>query len=104
MLQQIIPYLNTYLAASKYFEKNFGLIEIVKDAKGKESPKEYCNNGEWKDVSNIDNWNGLSYWRKNGDISQEEFENNISCDKFLRINTPLKLICAIPKKKAAADD
>ena len=104
MLQTIIPYLNVYLTASTYFEKNFGLIEIVKNAKGKEGPKEYCNNGEWKEVSNFDNFNGISYWRKNGDVTNEDFNIDISCDKFLRINIPLKLICAIPKKKTSKDD
>lgn len=104
MLQTIIPYLNNYLSSSIYFKKNFGLIELIKNAKGQESPKEYCSDGEWKEVSNFDSYNGVSYWRKNGDVSLEEFSVDISCDKFLRINVPLKLIAVIPKKKGSADD
>jgi len=104
MLEAIIPYLNAFLKATKYFEKNLGLVEIITDPKGKASPKEYCSGGEWKEVSNFDKYNGVSYWRKDGDQTQEEIESDVSCDKFLRLNIPLKLIVATPKKRTKKDD
>ena len=100
MINTIITYLNTRLSLTNLFEHNYDLVELVEDGKGQITPKQYCSNGEWMNVSNIDKYNGLSYWRKSGEIAQAEVTTgNVSCDKYLSIEVPLTLVVAVPRSK-----
>ena len=60
---------------------------------------QYCSDGEWKQVSDFDKFYGLSYFRKDGKVTQTIIDGNISCSKYVNIELPLKLICVVPRKK-----
>src|SRR3990167_4711812 len=104
MIKSTIDYINGKLAALNYFEKSFGLCEII--TKGdKTFPAEYNNNGEYKQINNFDKYNGVSYIRKRGDISISDAENTLqACGILININIPLTLIAVIPRKKLECDN
>ncbi|MEK6886389.1 MAG: hypothetical protein AABW88_01010 [Nanoarchaeota archaeon] len=104
MIKAGIEYINSKLAVLNYFEKSFGLCEII--SKGdKTFPAEYLHNGEYKQINNFDTYNGVSYLRKNGDISISDVENTLeACGILSSINIPMKLVLIIPRKKLDCDD
>lgn len=103
MVKATVEYVNGKLAALNYVEKSFGLCESV--VKGdKQFPAEYHSKGEYKPID-LDKWNGVSYIRKDGDISIADEENTLqACATLSRVTIPLKLVVAIPRKKLDCDD
>lgn len=97
MISNVIDILNSRVALSGLTQKRFGLCELVTDANGQTSPKEYCSNGEWLEVSRFDHNAGTSYWRKAGDISMNEVPGSVSCDRFIEFAIPLYLVVAVRK-------
>jgi hypothetical protein len=104
MIKATIDYINGKLAALNYFEKSFGLCEII--VKGdKTFPAEYLNGGEYKQINNFDKYNGVSYIRKRGDISISDAENTLeACGILSNVNIPLKLVIVVPRKKLDCDN
>lgn len=97
MINHVIDILNTRLRLSGLISQQFGLTELVTDANGQTSPKEYCGNGQWNEVSKFDHYSGTSYWRKNGDISMSETNGFIACDRFIDFSIPLFLVLVVRK-------
>lgn len=107
MIKQVIQFLNLSLAQTNYFQQQFELCELLPRSDDQTTPKQYCTKGEWKEVSNFDSYNGVSYFRKNGDIKSEQQDENdslIACSVFNKITIPLKLIAVIPREKLTIDD
>lgn len=104
MIKASIEYINSKLAVLNYFEKSFGLCEII--TKGDKSfPAEYISKGEYKQVNNFDKYNGVSYLRKRGDITLSDAEDSlVSCSTLNSVGIPLRLVVVIPRKKLDCDD
>lgn len=95
-LKEIISHINSKIAETGYFTKSFDLCEL-KEVGEKSLPKYYCGGGEWKEVFNVDYEKGLSYIRKNGDVSIDTVDGIIGCENLLKIGVKLKLIAAIKR-------
>lgn len=109
MIETIIPALNIMLETTNYFEKQFELVEqVVKQTRDGNVfiPAQYCSFGQFEDVNDFDNYNGISYWRKNGDVSFVDADEDsfVSCSNLMDVNIPLKLIAIIPRTKLKTDD
>ena len=110
MIKDVIEFLNDSLEDTGYFDQRFGLCELVQRSDGQISPKQYCGKGEWKEVSNFDSYNGVSYFRKTGDTGIELLEPDdataslIACEDTNVFTFPLKLVGCIPRKKLKTDD
>lgn len=104
MIKATIEYINSKLAVLNYFEKSFGLSEII--TKGdKTFPAEYNSNGEYKQINNFDSYNGVSYLRKRGDVSISDESNTLqACGILSNVNIPLTMVVVIPRKKLHCDD
>lgn len=106
ILESIISALNAALLPSNYFEQLFCLAELIKGSDDKSRPMIYSGNGQYSQVNNFDNYNGMGYWRKSGDVSSA-IDNSTSmraCDDQIRYRYPLKFVCAIPRAKFVKDD
>lgn len=102
MVNNIVTYLNAQLSLLDYFEKSHCLSELI--TKGEETfPAEYIEKGNFQNIE-LDNSNGVSYWRKSGDITTEEVENAVGCERLLDYVLPLRLVAAVPKIKLSEDD
>lgn len=104
MIKATIDYINGKLASLNYFEKSFGLCEVI--SKGEKTfPAEYLNNGEYKQINNFDKYNGVSYIRKAGDVTINDVDNSLeACNILSAVTIPLKMIVVIPRKKLDCDD
>lgn len=104
MIKATIDYINGKLAVLNYFEKSFGLCEVI--SKGdKTFPAEYNSKGEYKQINNFDKYNGVSYLRKRGDISISDAENTLqACGILSAVNIPLRIVVVVPRKKLDCDD
>lgn len=105
MLDIIIPALNTQLETLKYFEQRFELAEQITDGNGKVQPKIYCAKGQLDSI-NLDNKNGVSYWRKTDPVTVTtvDEEQLVACLDYYQFTFPLFLIGAVPKEKLIKDD
>lgn len=106
MIDKLITYLNNQIRTTNLIQKQYALAELVQDANGKTYPLLYESDGNFKHVSEFSDWYGLSYFRKNGDITSEpdDSENYIPCSDQLLIRVPLKLVCTVLKSQLTCDD
>lgn len=95
-IKEIISHINSKITETGYFTKVFDLCEL-KEVGDKTAPKYYCSNGEWKEVFNVDYEKGLTYIRKDGDITIDNGEQVTGCDTPLNVDVKLKLIVALKK-------
>lgn len=104
MIKASIEFINSKLSVLNYFEKSFGLCEII--SKGdKTFPAEYKGKGEYTQINNFDKYNGVSYVRKNGDISISDAENTLeACNILSAVTIPLRLVVIVPRKKLDCDN
>lgn len=105
MIKEIIEYIDTQIALTGYFQKQWGLCELV-GIEGKTAPRKYCGNGEWKQVLDFDSKMGHCYLRRNGNISvaENDAQNNISCKKLYDISIPIKFVGAIKRSFLSVDN
>jgi hypothetical protein len=104
MLKDAIEFINSKLEVLNYFEKSYGLCEII--TKGDKSfPAQYNTGGEYRQINNFDKYNGVSYTRKRGDIRISDEENTLqACTLLSRVRIPLRLVVIIPRKKLDCDN
>lgn len=103
MLSTIIDHINEQIPAG-LVAKKYCLVEQVTDGE-KTYPASYIGNGQYKHID-LDKSGGLSYVRKNGDITQSDVEddsNLIAGKKLIERTTPLKMVIAIPRSKTGGD-
>lgn len=105
MIQAIISYMQGKLDVAGIFQKNFGLTELV-ERENRVFPLLYEGNGKMKMEFQPNKWFGVSYFRKNGNVSFAEgsFPSFKPCEVPVTINVPLKFICSIKKAKLKCDD
>jgi hypothetical protein len=105
MIKEIINYIDVQLALTGYFQKQWGLVELV-GIDGKTAPRKYCGKSEWKQVLDFDSKHGHCYIRRNGNISvaENDAQNSISCAKLYDISIPLKLVAVIKRKFLSEDN
>lgn len=106
MIETIIESLNSKLSALDYWEKQYCLTELFKSADGITRPMLYDTSGQLINTNNFDHWNGMLYWRKNGDVASvidNEKKMSGSCS-WIKFSFPLKIVSIIPKKKLSKDD
>lgn len=100
MLKEIICHLVDKVQATDYFEKVFPFVELL--AKG---PAEYIGKGQYSDVTRFDHYNGMAYFRKNGDAITSRLERDgVPCGMWLNIETPMRMVACVPKAKLEEDD
>lgn len=107
MLEIIIQYLNNLLAGTDYFEKSFKLCDIVYRADGQSFPAEYQSQGNYAPVSNFSEYNGVSYFRKSGNVRMSNVTDRFNirgCEPMIQFSFPLRLVCCVPKTKAPNDN
>lgn len=106
MLSRITEHIHTALESTDYFDTIFPFVEKIK-RDGKEFPAMYCQDGQYKSVNNFDSYYGVAYIRQTG---KQRFSNVTeqpkmpACDLLLSIETPLRIVVCIPKKKLSVDD
>lgn len=106
MIETIIDYLNIQLASTGLMEKMFCLCDLIYSKEG-HRPAMYLRAGNLEEINNFTNYNGVSYWRKDGNVSISENDNYkvpAPCDSILTFDIPLKLVCVVPKVKANEDN
>lgn len=103
MIRPLIEYINIRLCQTELFETVLGLAEIKTD--GKISfPVAYLGAGQWSTTANnLSSYNGLTYIRKNGQITDSQTESDFACEMDHNFTIPLKVICAVPMEKLGDD-
>lgn len=105
MTNVIIPLLNTRLLTTNYFRDLFELCELKEDANDGTHPLQYSSQGEFKQVTNFDESNGVCYWRKTGAITSSELDNGlISSNKYVRLTIPLRLVACVKRELMSIDN
>ncbi|MFI5404901.1 MAG: hypothetical protein ACHQ1D_00160 [Nitrososphaerales archaeon] len=80
------------------------MCEII--TKGDKSfPAQYNAKGEYLQINNFDKYNGVSYIRKDGDVSISDFDDTLrACTNLSNVTIPLKIVAIIPRKKIDIDN
>jgi len=105
MIQAIISYMQGKLDVAGIFQKNYGLTELI-ERENRVFPLLYEGNGKMKMEFQPNKWFGVSYFRKNGNVSFSEgsFPSLKPCEVPVTVTVPLKFICSIRKAKLKCDD
>lgn len=78
------------------------LAEIITDGAGKKQPKIYDKEGQLLNASDFDNYDGLAYFRHDGDLSIQHVaikEITSSCSEALLFEYPMKFVGGVRKNK-----
>lgn len=106
MIENIITYLDDKISALKLFSEQIGLCEIITETnlegESKSYPAKYLGSGEYKSVGDFDLSDGLIYFRKTGNVTEEIAESQVACRTNFVRNYPIRIIAA--KKKDIKDD
>lgn len=106
MFEQIIDYLVSKIQQSGYFEQVFSMVELIVNGEGKIKPAQYTGKGQYEDVNNFDNYNGIAYFREKDaqNVQQITSINGVPCKEVLQITYNLRMVACIPKSKLKHDD
>lgn len=102
MIESIIDYLNAKIALIGYFDKRYCLTEIKSEGENT-FPVSYSANGDWKKIE-IDQHDGVTYWRKSGDVSSSKVENQYTTDILYETTFPMRLVAFKRRGDVGADD
>ena len=102
MIESIIDYLNAKLALIGYFDKRYCLTEIKSEGENT-FPVCYSANGDWQKIE-IDQHDGVTYWRKSGDVSSSKVDNPFTTDVLYETTFPLRLVAFKRRGDVGADD
>jgi hypothetical protein len=107
MIKSIVEYLRISLLETGYFQQVFGLCLQVNKG-GVIFPALYVTKDSLQDVTLFDRYDGMAYFRKDGDTEKEPFTGvkTVSCatNSISVYSYNLKLIGCVPKSKASCDD
>lgn len=98
MLHSAITYLNGLLASGGWFEKNYGLVVLIRrteDGDEKQYPAEYCGNNEYTKVTDFSEKRGSTYWRLTGDVAVDQIESPGHPNPISQVTYPLRLFCVV---------
>ena len=98
MIQTIVRYMQNKLDAETIFQRNYGLTELI-ERDGRVFPLFYETDGKYKLDFQPNKWFGVSYFRKNGNVSFADgsFPSLKPCEVPVTVTVPLKFICSIKK-------
>lgn len=104
MLSAIQQNIVSRLQATGYFDKIYPMVELV--AKGDTVfPAQYCGQGQYTQVSNYDNYNGLAYIRMIGKERISSADDEFAmCDPVVQVEYPMRMVACVPKNKLSVDD
>jgi len=102
MIESIIDYLNAKLALIGYFDKRYCLTEMKSEGENT-FPVCYSANGDWKKIE-IDQHDGVTYWRKSGDVSSSKVENQYTTDILYETTFPMRLVAFKRRGDVGADN
>lgn len=106
MTEHIITLLNQRLLTTGYFKPDnlFGLCEIIEKDKVVR-PLQYCGKGDFKNVSDFDQYNGSAYWRKIGPITSQDIDSTslVASNKMVRLTIPLRVVATCLREKMIID-
>lgn len=96
MIEFILTYLNDIVGQLGYFTSINGIAEKIR-SEDKEFPAVFA--GKEFNAIEFDYANGISYWRKNGDVRMVNIEDgdSPSCATYQDRNYPLRLVYMVPK-------
>lgn len=105
MIRIITRYLQNKIDETKLFQNNYGLTDLV-TIDDKTYPMFYIGNGKYIQKFEPNKWFGVSYFRKNGDISFSEgsFPSIKPQETPISISIPLTFIATIKKDRLKSDD
>ena len=101
LLETALCNLKDELMESEYFNRLYEYAEVIEDG-DKSYPQAYIGNGNYVKVYDFD-VNGSGYIRKSGDVSENKTGREImgcsDSNPEVDLRIPLRLVCAVPKKK-----
>ena len=106
MISAIIDTLNAKLSLLTYFEKRYCLTELKTETKGEieiTSPVHYVGSEDWEKIQ-VDKYRGVSYWRKDGQVSVERSEDLGNAKDFVTVTFPFKLVAYVKRQDTTIDD
>lgn len=104
MVRDIINYLNAKIATVGYFDTSYCLVDKIK--RGEDVyPAIYNGANEYQAIVLDDNLGSISYWRKNGDVTIDDQDNQTTANGVqYNMRIPLKLVCFVKKENNDTND
>lgn len=104
MIKDIITYLNAKIATVGYFDTVYCLADKIKKG-DKLYPAIYNGANEYQDIVLDDNLGSISYWRKAGDVTISDEDNQTTAIGVqYNMTIPLKLVCFVKKENNDTND
>jgi len=104
MIKDIITYLNAKIATVGYFDTVYCLADKIKKG-DKLYPAIYNGANEYQDIVLDDNLGSISYWRKSGDVTISDEDNQTTAIGVqYNMTIPLKLVCFVKKENNDTND
>ena len=104
MIKDIITYLNAKIATVGYFDTVYCLADKIKKG-DKLYPAIYNGANEYQDIVLDDNLGSISYWRKAGDVTISDEDNQTTAVGVqYNMTIPLKLVCFVKKENNDTND
>lgn len=108
IIEEIVDKILSQLSTLTLFDKSWSLCEIIRDSNGNAFPAYYKGNSEYdKAVNDWDGKVGVSYIRKNGNVSYNEISDETQiadCAPQVEMSVPLRVVCIVPKTQVPRDD
>lgn len=106
-IEAVITFLNARIAATGLISKTYGIAVKGDRVKDKADYIVYIGDGQSKPVTNFDNWNGSTFWIRNGltAISATDPSRNLkSCSDTFDYSHPFRLIAVVKKNELPCDN
>lgn len=104
MVKDIITYLNAKINTVGYFDTSYCLVDKIKRG-DKQYPAIYNGANEYQDIVLDDNLGSISYWRKAGDVTITDQDNQTTANGVqYNMTIPLKLVCFVKKENNDTND
>lgn len=104
MIKDIITYLNAKINTVGYFDTVYCLADKIKKG-DKLYPAIYNGANEYQDIVLDDNLGSISYWRKSGDVTISDEDNQTTAIGVqYNMTIPLKLVCFVKKENNDTND
>lgn len=104
MVKDIITYLNAKINTIGYFDTSYCLVDKIKKG-DKLYPAIYNGANEYQDIVLDDNLGSISYWRKSGDVTITDQDNQTTANGVqYNMTIPLKLVCFVKKENNDTND
>ena len=104
MVRDIINYLNAKIATIGYFDTSYCLVDKIKRGESV-YPAIYNGANEYQAIVLDDNLGSISYWRKNGDVTIDDQDNQTTANGVqYNMRIPLKLVCFVKKENNDTND